>query len=249
MRLWLRVLLVVVAAVAAAFLLKAVPPVVVLLVVVVVLAVGFSRVRQAKQLPQRGTGAELLGLKREPNDPFGIVGYPLSLFSRTNEPAVGDLVWGRWHSLEVRVFELAFTGPSLAGSSSGATVLSCAMAQLEPVAPAFVAEPLSFVTLLDRPPAMPRLEDDDGSLGRSMGVWCEDAEAGRRVLDDATREWLASLAPRWGAEARGHIAIVYGPRPEHPDIVSSLETLRELVARLTASGALHPADPATPAAD
>jgi hypothetical protein len=248
MRFWLRVLLAVVAAVAAALLLKAVPPIVVLAVFVVALAVFFSRIRQAKQRPQRGTGAELLGLKLEPHDPFGIAGYPLSLFSRTNEPAVGEVVWGRWRSLEVRAFELSFSGPSLAGSPSGSAILSCAMAQLEPTAPAFVAEPLSFVTLLDRPPAMPRFEDD-GSLGRSTGVWCEDAEAVRRVLDDATREWLASLAPRWGVEARGHVAIVYGPRPEHPDIVSGLETLRELVGRLSASGALRPADPATPNAD
>jgi hypothetical protein len=249
MKLWGRVLAAFVAAVAAAFLLKAVHPVLVLAIFLVGVAFAFSRVRRTKQAPERRTGAELLGLKREGQDPFGIVGYPLALFSRTDEPAVGELVWGRWRSLEVRVFELSFAGPSLVGSTGTPTVLACAMAQLESKAPALVAEPMAFVTLLDRPPAMPRLEAGDGSpLGRSMGVWCGDADAARRLLDDAG-EWLETLAPRWGVEVRGQIAIVYGPRPEHPDIVGSLETLRELVGHVSASGALRSTDPATPAPD
>lgn len=250
MRLWPRVIVAFVAAVAAALLLKVVHPALVLLVFVVGLGFAYSRVRQARQeQPERRAGADLFGLKRETEDPFGIAGYPMALVSRMDEPKVGELVWGRWRSLDVRVFELTFAGPALLGPPSRPTALACAMAELESTGPSLVAEPLAFVTLLERPPPMARLEVADDAFGRSTGAWCDDAEVGRRLLDDATREWLRSLDPRWGVEVRGHIAIVYGPRPEHPDLVGSLETLRELVGRLSESGALRPADPATPTPD
>lgn len=249
MKLWPRVLVAFVAVVAAALLLKAVHPLFVLAVLVAGLVYAYSRMRRLRQQPERRTGAELLGLKRETQDPFGIVGYQLALFARMSEPRIGELVWGRWRSLEVRVFELSFAGPSVLGPASEPAALACAMAQIDATAPSLVAEPLSFVTLLERPPSMPRLEIADDAFGRSIGAWCDDAEAGRGVLDDAMREWLRSVDLRWGVEVRGHIAIVYGPRPDHPDIVSSLQTLHDLLGHLSSAGALRPADPATPAPD
>jgi hypothetical protein len=64
-------------------------------------------------------------------------------------------------------------------------------------------------------------------------VWSEDPAFARVLLEQDLRDWLGTLDSRWGIEVHGRIAMVYGPRPDRPDVVSILETLKDFVDQVS----------------
>jgi hypothetical protein len=243
MKPWMIALSIGIAVIVLAILLKVAHPFLVLLVFIAVIAVVYLQARRSSR-PEQRTGTELLGLRRETGDPFGILAYPVSLFARAAEPQVEDLVWGSWRGLDVHVFALSFSAPSLAELPAERASFSCAMARTDGSVPAVVAEPQIFLTRLSRPPALEPIASDEADPTEDLSVWAEDETAARALVDGSMREWLRSLDLRWGFEARGQIAVLYGPRPAEPDLVGTLETLRDLLERLPrAQGAAGPQPP------
>jgi hypothetical protein len=227
---WARVFLVLAAAVMAALLLRVVPPLVVLALFIGGVAYINRRFRRAvRQGPK--TGAELLGLKREAEDPFGILGYPLALFARGSDTAIDELVWGSWNGLDVRVFAVSFSAPTLPGHPVQRASFACALSRIEAELPAVVVEPSTFVTRIERAPTAPVIEIDDPRFAAAFHVWSEDASFARDMLVPGLRDWLV-IDSRWGAEVHGRIAMVYGPRPDRPDVVSILEALKDFLDQL-----------------
>ena len=225
------------AVILAALLLKRAHPLIVAAIFLTASGVLYVRVRRTVK-PQERPQGELAGLRREAVDPFGILAYPIGLFARVSEPSIHDVVWGRWRTLDVHAFDLSFPAPGLAvpaGSTFG-----CAMTRVEAGLPDLVVEPQVFRTSLG-PPTDPAIEVGDPGLDAVLGAWAEDEPGARALLDAPMRTWLRSLESRWGIELRGSIAIVYGPKPEGPDVQPVLDTLRAFVEHL-------PRDPGVPPA-
>lgn len=231
-QLWVRALAVGVLVILAALLLKFMPPIVVLVVFVGGISLVYTTGRRRARAPELRTGVDLLGLKRETVDPFGILGFPLTLFGRANDPAIDELVWGPWRALDVHSFALSFEPPSPTGELTPRTTFACAMAKVGGPFPGLVVEPQTFLTSLQVSPPGTPVETGDGAFDAAMNVWCEDESFALRVLDDAARAWFRSLDLHWGVEVRGQVAMIYGPRPERPDLVATLEVLRDLLERL-----------------
>jgi hypothetical protein len=232
-----------VAVVLAVVVLKWLPPLGVLALLIGGLWYASHRLRK-EEVRARPAGAELLGLKRETEDPFGLLGYPLQLFSRSDEPAIDELVWGPWRGLEVRVFGVSFRAPSLSGAEQRSS-FAAALTALDVELPSLLAEPQVFLTRFERPPALARVPTNDDAFEASWSAWSSDPGAARELLDPDAREWLRSLGDRWGVELSGRIAMVYGPRPERADVIPVLEALKELVDHLAASGRTPPPASAT----
>jgi hypothetical protein len=227
---WVRILALCAAVVVAALLLKLMPgPVVLLLFIAGGTYINLRLRRQMRS--ETKVGAELLGFRREEIDPFGILGYPLELFARVGEPAVDELVWGPWHGLDVRVFGISFRGPSLFDDDRRSAI-ACAMAHVDAELPGLVVEPQAFLTVLEGPPSTAKTSTADEAADADLNVWCDDPAFAAEFLSDEMRDWLRSLEMRWGVEVRGRIALVYGSRPETPDVVGILEVLEQLIARI-----------------
>lgn len=231
-QLWARTIGAGVVVILGALLLKVAPPIVVLGVFVGGIAFLWVIGRRRARTPMPGGGAELLGLKRETADPFGILGYPMALFGRATDPAIDELVWGRWRGIDVHAFSLSLETPSPADEPRERRTFACAMASVDGPVPGLVAEPQTFLTMLGAPAPGSSIQLGDAALDAAINVWSEDEEHARRVLDEAGRAWLRSLDQDWGFEARGRVAIVYGPKPERPDLVATLEVLRDMLERL-----------------
>lgn len=225
---WVRVLGALAAIVVGALLLRLLPPLLVLAMVIGVFWFVAARLRAAERA-DRPTGAELLGLKREASDPFGLTAYPLQLFTRSASPAIDELVWGTWRGLEVRVFGTSFRAPSLQGQPEARSSFAAALVLLDDDLPALVVEPQVFVTAFERAPALERASARDAAFDEVWGVWASDPGDVSRILGADLRAWLASLGGRWGLELCGRMAVLYGSQPERPDVVGVLELLRELV--------------------
>lgn len=221
-----------IAFVLAVLLLRALPPILVLALFVAGTAYASKWLtRQAKQDVGK-TGAEVLGLRRETGDPFGLLAFPLALFARTSDPEVGELVWGQWRGLEVTVFGLAFDAPSLPSSPRRRAAFACALTRVDASFPPVVAEPQAMMTSFERAPTAGAVEVDDKAFDLEWNVWSEDGSFARALLDDPMRDWLRSHGDAWGIEVSGSMAVVYGPRPSSPDLFGVLEALKGLVEHI-----------------
>ena len=97
-RVWPRAIALGLAVIAGALLLKGAHPLVVLAVFAGVFVALSVRLKRSARSAAAPTGAELAGLQRATVDPFGILGYPLLLLSRTEAPAIDEVSWGRWRA-------------------------------------------------------------------------------------------------------------------------------------------------------
>ena len=243
---WLRLLGVMIVVVIAAFFLKAVPPVLVLALLIGGVAwVNFTlkgRVR-TESIHQE---ERLLGLKREEEDPFGLTGYPLALFSRLPEPHVRNVLWGGWRGTDVKTFEVEFEA-TLPGGTRERRALHGAIAAVDAACPPLVVEPSAFVAVMpDRVP-FAAVDLGDGAFHRTFEVRCDDEPFARALLDEDLRSWALGSGDGWGAEVSGRVALVYGPRPQRVDVVAVLEQLKGFVDRVPdAVRAGWPASPSRP---
>jgi hypothetical protein len=238
-RLWPRVLAIGAAAIAAALLLKVAHPALVLaafLAVMGALYVALRRVRDS----DRVVGTELLGLRRESADPFRISALPLALLSRTSDPSVADASAGLWRGLHVQAFGLSFRPPPVAGTTPEPGTFTCAVAELERARGALVVEPRLFRASMPDPPPEPAFDTGDETFDGSMSVWTGDQDLAGAVLTPAARAWLLSMDLRWGFEVRDRLVVVYGLKPARPDLVSTLEMLRDVIDRLPADVGAQP---------
>jgi hypothetical protein len=225
---WTAIVAGFVALVVAAFFLRLLPPIVVLVLFVAGAAYANTRLKRLAKEEVGKTGAEVLGLRRETGDPFGLLAFPLALFSRTTDPGVDELVWGQWRGLDVTVFGLGFDAPSLPGSTRR-TALACALARIDATFPSVIAEPQAMMTSFERAPTFPPVELEDEAFEREWNVWSDDEPFARELLDTDMRDWLGSLGDAWGIEVHEKMAIVYGPRPSRPDVFGVLDALKGLL--------------------
>ena len=231
---WLRLLAFLGTVIAAALLLKVLPPIVVL----VAFVGGFAYVNHAlktrAKTEARGDPVAVLGLRREAQDPFGLLGYPLALFSRGRDPRIEDLVWGTWRGLEVRRFDVSFEHP-LAGPEAERPRFACALTPLEASVPHLVVEPLTFVMRLASEVPMPQVATGSERLDRAFVARCEDPEFVGELIDEPMASWLADIGEDRGFEVTGTLALLYGPASAAGDVVTVLEFLQGFLERVPAS--------------
>jgi len=231
---WLRLLAVSVAVVVAALLLKVLPPIVVLVAFVGGFAYVNHVLKTKARTEARGDAVAVLGLRREAQDPFGLLGYPLALFSRGPDPRIEDLVWGTWRGIEVRRFDVSFEHP-LAGPEAERPRFACALAPLGANSPHLVVEPLTFVMRLASEAPMPQVATGSERLDRALVVRCEDPTFVDDLIDERMASWLADLGEDQGFEITRSLALLYGPASAAGDVVSVLEILQGFLDRVPAS--------------
>jgi hypothetical protein len=230
---WLRLLAVVIAVIAGALLLKVLPPIVVLVGFVGGVAYVNHRLKTAVKRQARGDAIAILGLRREEQDPFGLLGYPFALFSRGPDPRIEDLVWGTWRGLEVRRFDVSFEHP-VAGPRAERPRFACAIAPIGADLPHVVVEPVTFVTHLASEAPMPEVSLGSQRLDRAFVVRCADAVFAHELLDEGMVDWLDALGEDRGFEVTGSLAVLYGPASSAGDVVTVLETLQGFLEHIPA---------------
>ena len=241
---WLRLLGAFVALVLVVLVLRQLPTLVVLVLMVAGTWWVASRLR-AEARKERRTGTELLGLERAEDDRFGIVSFPLQLFRRVDEVVVDETAWGTWRGVDVRVFGATAALPDVFGTVSAtkapvtagfAGVLTNLAVEVPPV----VLEPQVLSTAFARVPALGRATIGDAAFDARWTVWTDDPAFAASLLDPELRTWLDGVGDEWGFELSARIAMVYGRRPEQPDVVAVLHLLAGLLRRVPQDLLEHP---------
>jgi hypothetical protein len=234
---WLRVAAAVVGAFVCALFLKLLPPVIVLAAFVVgafVITRSLkTRIRREAVVGQAAT----LGLRLEASDPFGLLGYPLSLFGRGRDGHIGEVRWGTWRGNEVKAFDFTFAPAPPATQRSTRTEararLSCAIAAVPRGIPPFVAEPVSIVLRLGTHAPMAEVSDAGGSGAGAFVVRCDDPTFARTLLAGPVVDWLRDGGEEWGFELSGPILLIYGAPAHVPSMPEVLGRLDDLRARIS----------------
>ena len=231
---WLRIAAVAAGAFAGALLLKVLPPIIVLAAFVVG-TFAISRTLKTRMRHEAVVGeAATLCLRLEPSDPFGLLGYPLSLFGRGTDERIGGVRWGTWRGVEVKAFEYGYApagppvGPSAAGEARRGR-FACAIAAIPPVPFPLAAEPVSFVLGLGAHAPMDEVDVPAAAAASGFVVRCDDPDFARTLLDGEVGGWLREGGEEWGFEASGSLLLIYGAPasvPSVPDVLGRLDDLR-----------------------
>jgi hypothetical protein len=221
---WVRVLLAFALAVAAAVFVKLLPPVIVLAAFVGgIVAINLRLKGRAKRERATFGSSEVVGLRLERGDPFGLAASPFALFGRCDRAEVGDVRSGLWHALEVKRFDLT-CAPNDDGEGMR---LACAIA---PAAYAVFPLVVESTLLAERlaPPALETVEVEGLDPERWV-VRCADPALAGALIDPPMVALLSELEEPWGFEVGGSLALAYGP--SSAGIEEPLERL-EAFARL-----------------
>jgi hypothetical protein len=240
---WLRVAVVVVGALIGAAFLKVLPPIIVLAAFVlgafVVTRTLKTRIRRDAVVGQAAT----LGLRVEPADPFGLLGYPLSLFGRGTDGQIGEVRWGTWRGVEVKAFEYTYA-PAIPANVRPAGVgqrgrLWCAIAAIAGAPSRVVAEPVSFVLGLGAHAPMEEVDVPGGRAG--FVVRCDDPVFATSLIAGRAGQWLAEGGEAWGFELNGPLLLIYGAAaPSVPELLGRLDDLRLAIAEMPSTGERDP---------
>ena len=230
MNAWLRLLAAAVAVVLAALLLKVLPPIIVLALFVGGVAYVNARLKPAsRRLKPSVADARVLGFQRSPADPFGLIGYPLSLFSRGQDGEIVDVLWGSWHRLDVKVFEYRCAeGP---GDVEPTRRFACALGPAPADWPALSVEPQEFLTpAVERSPM--RTAGLGGAFEGRFDVRSDDEPFARQLLDPAVQDWMLASAEPWGFEVNGRLVLAYRPAEGPVPTTEALDALGGFLDRI-----------------
>jgi hypothetical protein len=228
---WLRLLGAAVAVVVGAMLLKVLPPIIVLALFVGGVAYVNARLKpsSSKKSKPSVADARVLGFQRSPTDPFGLVGYPLSLFSRGQDGEIVDVLWGSWRRLDVKVFEYrSVDGPS---DTAPTRRFACALGPAPKEWPALSVEPEEFLTPAHERGTM-RTVRLGGALDGRLDVRSDDERFARQLLDQRLQDWMLASADPWGFELNGRLVLAYRPAEGPVPTTEALEALGGFLDRI-----------------
>ena len=146
--------------------------------------------------------------------------------------------WGTWRQLEVRVFGATAAAPDVLGMAATPTAAARPTAAFAGVLPnlASTCPPSSSSRRCShgvraRPGARAG-DDGDVAFDARWTVWTDDPTFASSLLAPELRTWLRPSATHWGFELSARIAMMYGRRPDLPDVVPVLELLAGLLGRV-----------------
>lgn len=202
---WVRVLLAFVLAIVAAVFLKLLPPVIVLVAFVGGIAAINLRLKGRVKRERATFRSEVVGLRFEREDPFGLLAYPFALFGRCERAEVDTVRWGTWHALEIKRFDLTCAPKD---GREGAR-FACAIAPAAYAVFPLVVESTTLSGLL-APPALETVGVEGVDVDRWV-VRCDDADLAAALVGASMIDWLSELEEPWGFEVNGSLALAYGP--------------------------------------
>jgi hypothetical protein len=240
MRGWPLVFAIVGGAAIVALALRALPAGVVIVAALAAVAFASVRMRKVARSSRRGGAAQTLGFRMATTDPFALLSLPLALFARGSEHEIGDVMWGSWAGIEVKLFRLAFTDAVAIRRR-----FSCALAPSPVPSPALVVEPRTFMLPIPGDAPLPEIRIDDDALARALDVRGDDPGHATSLVSASVGPRLVAWQERWAFELRDRMLLCYSS-VEDVDPLESLETVTTLYRLLAERGDAPAPEEATP---
>jgi hypothetical protein len=177
--------------------------------------------------------ARRMGLEFAARDPFGLLDEPFALLDH-GYAELGNVLWGPWRNLEVRLFDYVFTK-----SEHHEERFSCALVAIPGGWPTMVIRPERLRLGDALAPSVVEFELDE--FNRAFDVRSEDRRFASAVVDQRMMEWLLGLGDGWGFEIRGRWILGSRDQVQPWELEGMLRTLGDFVDRIPrAARSLYP---------
>jgi hypothetical protein len=186
--------------------------------------------------------ARRMSLRFAARDPFGLLDEPFALFGHAYSE-LGNVLWGPWNGLEVRLFDFAFTK-----SEQHEEAFSCALLAIPGGWPTLSIRPEGLETAVGDLLERPAIEFELEAFNRAFDVRSDDRRFASAVADQRMMEWLLALGNGWGFEIRGRWMLGYRGQVQPWELEGVLRTLADFEDRIPrAARSMYPeALPARP---
>ena len=183
-----------------------------LLVVLVAYASYVSKQRRRAGFIQM---ANQLRLTYSAEDPFGLLGYPFTLFRKGDGQGVENVLHGVWQEVDVIAFDFWYYTEST--DSKGATSRSyarfdCAIVAVEADCPRLAIERENVLTRLADHLSFHDIQFESEEFNRAFNVACDDEKFANDVIDARMMQWLLANGGDHAFEAIGNRVLVIAPR-------------------------------------
>jgi hypothetical protein len=191
--------------------------------------VGWTiRTRPRRQAAQ--DAAQAFGLRFSPTDPFHLLDLPLPLLHRAaSVRGLENVMFGRWHQMEVRLFEYWFarsTNPSLNDFERFSFVVT----PLPAWWPDLVIVPETLVSRAIGHATMREVGFESEAFNRAFTVRSADPRFASALLDARMMQWLLDRSGPWGFEIAGGVLLCYrSPQLQPWELLPVLEAASEFM--------------------
>lgn len=189
--------------------------------------VGVARLRGGPRRRAMEAEARRLGLHFSAVDGLDVV-EPFLLFGPATRlyAEVENVLWGRWHGLEVHLFDYSYSE-----SEDDRRVLSCAWVAIAQEWPSVVIRPETVASKLAGL-ALPDIEFESEGFNRAFAVRGDDRAFASGLVDARMMEWLLTLGHRWSFEIQEHRVLGVRDQVQPWEIEGVLETIATFLEKI-----------------
>ena len=168
--------------------------------------------------------ATQLGLTYSQADPFGLLGYPFTLFTRGDERKLENVVSGAWQEVDVIAFDYMYAEGS--GKDRTDYSFDCAIVPIEADAPRLMIEHENLLTSLAGALSFHDQQFESEAFNKEYRVHCDVPKFASDVLDARMMEWLMANGAGCVFEVVGDRVLVAGPRIKPAELPGLLGVAR-----------------------
>lgn len=192
------------------------------LLVALIAYLAYAAQRARRQGFQRM--ATQLNLSYSQHDPFGVLGYPFTLFTRGDERKLENVVSGAWQEVNVIAFDFMYAEGS--GKSRTEYFFDCAIVPIDAHGPRLVIEHENLMTSLAGALSFHDQQFESEAFNRAYRVHCDVPKFASDVLDARMMQWLLDNGSGFIFEVVGDRALIAGPRIKPPELLGLLGVAR-----------------------
>jgi hypothetical protein len=185
------------------------------IVAVVIALVWWGYYRKKQRREALAVIAARIGLEYSQEDPYGLDGYPFSLFERGDGRGCENVLAGTWQQLDVKAFDYWYyeeTTDSKGGRSRSYHHFSCAETDVAIVAPHLTVTHETLFTRVADHIGFADIQFESEAFNRVFRVKCDEAKFATDVLDARMMQWLLSTRGEWSFELLDESVLVYSDR-------------------------------------
>jgi hypothetical protein len=203
-------------------------PFVVFAVVAVGVAIGSYVLKQGRR-EAFGTFALQHGLEFSTDDPFGLLGWPFSLFRRGDGRGIENVLSGSWKTEQVQAFDYWYyteQHDSKGGRTRSYRRFSCVLVEVPAAFPHLEIGREGVFTWLADHLGMEDIEFESPEFNRRYNVKSENRRFAYELLDARMLEWLVGFDQGVAFEVLGNRILAYGDRRKPHLLMPMIETAR-----------------------
>ncbi|HLB38856.1 MAG TPA: hypothetical protein VJM84_00225 [Actinomycetota bacterium] len=148
-------------------------------------------------------------------DPFGLLGYPFSIFQRGDGRGIEHVVHGMWQEINVVGFDYWYyqeSTDSKGGTSRTYYRFDCVLVPVQAACSRLTIERENFLTRMADVLSFDDIQFESEQFNDTFNVKAEDKKFANDLIDARMMQWLLAGGSDYAFEVLGNRAMIVGPK-------------------------------------